>query len=228
MARNALRHGLCAAETPVLPDEDAGTFREFHRQVVEDLGPRGRVEAAMVERIATLQWRLARTGRIEAAIFAVEQARRTCELAETRAQEKHPGETPDWAWLRNNPPRSFRYFMPVESDPPHIVTAVAKWNARQAAYEKAQAKSDVARERYRSMTGAATLDHVMQQPRALETLTRYEVNLYRQLELALRQFWMTAGRRMRPRPAPPEIVQEVPTDAVETLPPANDPGDAEL
>ncbi len=227
-ARNALRHGMCAAETPVIRDEDAGTFRQFHRQVSANLAPHGAVEVAMVERIATLQWRLARAGRIEAAIFAVEQARRTKELAETRVKEKDPGLVPDWRLLKDHPPPPTRpYFLPTEDDPPHVVKAVKDWNAKQAAYDKAVTKRDVAREQFRSMTDAGTLNHIMQNPQALETLTRYEITLYRQLEDALRQYWMTVGRRTRSRPPAPEIESEIVQD-LETLPPANDRGDAPI
>ncbi len=208
--RNALQHGLCAAETPVLPDEDAGVFRQYHQRLMAELAPRGMLEAAMVERIANLQWRLARAGGIEAAIFAVEHARRAHLLAESRCSEADPGSMPDWDQVRRYPPRGGVQF--EDDEEPHVLAAVETWNTQLATYKKARAKRDVAREQYRSMTGAKTFDHLMDQPKRLENLTRYEINLYRQLEAALRQYWMVAGVRPRPADDAPEILQSAPAD----------------
>ena len=81
-ARNAVAHGLCA-ETPVLPGEDEAKYKQCRCHVLDDLAPSGMLECAMVERIAVLQWRLARAGRIEAAMFALEHACRTHRLLRT-------------------------------------------------------------------------------------------------------------------------------------------------
>ncbi len=205
-ARNALAHGLCAAAMPVLPDEDAGVFKEFHRRLVEDLAPDGMLECGIVERIAVLQWRLARAGRIEAAIFALEHARRAHAQAKERVKETDPGSMPDWDWLRDNPPPGQIWI--EDDDAPHVIEAAKDWNAEMATHKTSVLIRDAAWERYRGMTEAATFSHFMHQPQALETLSRYEIGLYRQLEAVLRQFWLVAGRRPRRPMEPPEIIQE--------------------
>ncbi len=61
--------------------------------------------------------------------------------------------------------------------------------------------------------GNTFLHTLYRAPQALETLSRYEVGLYRQLEAALRQYWLVAGSRQRRRSdAPPELVQDVSSD----------------
>ncbi len=65
---NALRHGL-RAETLVLPDEDPAEFERFRDALFDELVPGGELEAALVERIVLLAWRLRRVGQIEARVF---------------------------------------------------------------------------------------------------------------------------------------------------------------
>lgn len=63
------------------------------------------------------------------------------------------------------------------------------------------------------MIDARTYGHFMEYPQALETLSRYEVGLYRQLEAALRQYWLVAGVRPHGRGEPPrELVQDISPD----------------
>ena len=68
-AANALRHGLAAARTVVLPDEDAGAFARFRHDVIADLDPQDTLQAALAGRIALLLWRLDRAARLEAELF---------------------------------------------------------------------------------------------------------------------------------------------------------------
>ena len=64
---NALRHGL-RAETLVVPDEDPEEFERFRQSLNGELAPGGELETVLVDRIATLAWRLRRVGQIEAGI----------------------------------------------------------------------------------------------------------------------------------------------------------------
>ena len=70
-SRNATKHGL-TSRLPVLPDEDPAIFEEFRHAVSAELRPLGTLETAWVNRIAALQWRLARVPGLEAAVLADE------------------------------------------------------------------------------------------------------------------------------------------------------------
>jgi hypothetical protein len=72
VSSNALKHGLLSKET-LLPDEDASGLDELRRQLGLALEPANEIEAVLVERIVSLTWRLKRAGRIEAALFVIEQ-----------------------------------------------------------------------------------------------------------------------------------------------------------
>ncbi len=69
---NALRHGL-TAETVVLPNEDADAYVELRRRLHEELDAKSTLEAAIVDRIAALFWRLRRLGRVELDLFEWER-----------------------------------------------------------------------------------------------------------------------------------------------------------
>jgi trehalose utilization protein len=69
---NALRHGL-TAETAVLPDENADAYVELRRRLHEELGAESMIEAAIVDRVAGLLWRLRRLGRVELDLFEWER-----------------------------------------------------------------------------------------------------------------------------------------------------------
>ena len=172
-----------------------------------DLAPNGMLEGAMVERIAQLQWRLARAGRMEAAIFALEHARRAFVLADERATETDPGKMPDWDWVRDNPPPETVWIQ--DDDAPHVIETVKEWNAECGTHKIAKFKRDRARETHRGMVEAATFSHFVHQPAVLETLSRYETGLYRQLEAALRQYWAVVCHRPR-RPMPPVVEEAAP------------------
>ena len=66
---NALSHGLTAASTVVLPEEDADAFERLRQGVIADLDPAGALQEALAQRIAVLLWRLDRATRLEAELF---------------------------------------------------------------------------------------------------------------------------------------------------------------
>ena len=63
--RNALAHGLRAAEV-LLPDEDESGYRQFKQEVFNDFAPANAVESELVGRIVNYCWRLRRCIRVEA------------------------------------------------------------------------------------------------------------------------------------------------------------------
>ena len=66
---NALRHGLTAARTVVLPDEDGEAYERLRQGVLADLDPAGALQEALAQRIVVLLWRLDRAARLEAELF---------------------------------------------------------------------------------------------------------------------------------------------------------------
>ena len=66
---NALSHGLTAASTVVLPEEDADAFERLREGVIADLDPAGVLQEALAQRVAVLLWRLDRAARLEAELF---------------------------------------------------------------------------------------------------------------------------------------------------------------
>ena len=66
---NALSHGLTAASTVVLPEEDTDAFERLREGVIADLDPAGALQEALAQRIAVLLWRLDRAARLEAELF---------------------------------------------------------------------------------------------------------------------------------------------------------------
>ena len=67
---NALSHGLTAARTVVLPEEEPEDFELLRQGVIADLAPAGALQEALAQRIALLLWRLDRVARLEAELFA--------------------------------------------------------------------------------------------------------------------------------------------------------------
>ena len=66
---NALSHGLTAASTVVLPEEDTDAFERLREGVIADLDPAGALQKALAQRVAVLLWRLDRATRLEAELF---------------------------------------------------------------------------------------------------------------------------------------------------------------
>jgi hypothetical protein len=71
-SKNARKHGLLSRDL-VLPDEDAGEYREFVLELDCELHPQGAMEKALVERIVGLLWRLRRAGKLENAVLYWQQ-----------------------------------------------------------------------------------------------------------------------------------------------------------
>lgn len=51
VARNAIKHGLCARRLVLLVDEDAAAFGAFEAALHEELAPEGALQADLVARI---------------------------------------------------------------------------------------------------------------------------------------------------------------------------------
>ena len=68
-AANALRHGLSAAHTFMLPDEDPEEFERLQEHTIADLKPENTLQAVLAQRIVVLLWRLDRAARLEAELF---------------------------------------------------------------------------------------------------------------------------------------------------------------
>ena len=67
-ARNAIKHGLLS-QLPVLPEEDGAQFEEMRLNLYSDLRPESQLETLIVNRLASVQWRLARVPVLEAELF---------------------------------------------------------------------------------------------------------------------------------------------------------------
>ena len=91
---NALKHGL-TAKTALIPGEDPEEFRDFVWSMVQDLAPRGPVQAELAQRVAVLMWKRRRlAGAEEQALadlqarYAAKSARRLRELEEQAETEE--------------------------------------------------------------------------------------------------------------------------------------------
>jgi hypothetical protein len=69
-AQNALKHGLRAERFVTVGDEDPAAFEALESALIEELAPDGALQRLLASRIARAAWRLERTERIEAALFA--------------------------------------------------------------------------------------------------------------------------------------------------------------
>jgi len=67
-AQNARKHGLTSRRM-VLADEDAAEFEQLWRNVHRELNPETQLEVLIVNRIAAVQWRLARVPALEAELM---------------------------------------------------------------------------------------------------------------------------------------------------------------
>ena len=68
-ARNALKHGLCAAKYHVLAEESPAEFAAHEAALLADLAPVGALQTVLARRVASAAWRLARADHIEADLF---------------------------------------------------------------------------------------------------------------------------------------------------------------
>ena len=67
-AQNARKHGLTSRRM-VLADEDAAEFEQLRRNLHAELAPETQLETLIVNRIAAVQWRLARVPALEAELM---------------------------------------------------------------------------------------------------------------------------------------------------------------
>jgi hypothetical protein len=72
-ASNAVRHGL-TAETVIQPLEDADDYQSFEEAVAAGFDPQTAVERELILRLASLLWRLRRATSIETALFRIDDA----------------------------------------------------------------------------------------------------------------------------------------------------------
>ena len=108
---NALRHGLLSQEV-VLPGEDESAFDELYEKFREELLPEGELEIQLVERIATLCWRLRRIGKVEAGIFEMQRSesylQRVKSAAEKRLESMMPIEFQVSSWEAASDEKSYQ------------------------------------------------------------------------------------------------------------------------
>jgi hypothetical protein len=71
---NACRHGL-TAETIVIGDEDPKAFEALRAQLLEEYNPRPGIESELVERLASVMWRMRRIPKFEAALIEIRRDR---------------------------------------------------------------------------------------------------------------------------------------------------------
>jgi hypothetical protein len=69
-AQNALKHGMRAQKCVVLPGERMSAFKAFEAALMAELAPEGALQAVLAQRVVAASWRLARTERLEAELFA--------------------------------------------------------------------------------------------------------------------------------------------------------------
>jgi hypothetical protein len=72
VSQNATKHGLLSSQT-LLPWEKSCSLEEFRQNLIAELQPKGELEMLLIDRIASLIWRLRRACKIETAILAIEQ-----------------------------------------------------------------------------------------------------------------------------------------------------------
>src|ERR1041385_8016231 len=69
--RNAFRHGL-TGESVIAVLEDDKAYRKFEAIILRDYSPDTAVERALVDRLASLLWRLRRAAAIESGLFDIQ------------------------------------------------------------------------------------------------------------------------------------------------------------
>jgi hypothetical protein len=79
---NSLKHGLTAQQI-VIGDEDPTEFEVLRDELGEEFAPLGGLESQLVDRLASLLWRIRRVPRFEATVIEAHRA----EIARTRTSE---------------------------------------------------------------------------------------------------------------------------------------------
>lgn len=86
-SKNAMKHGIFSKVAVLEEIEDEEQFKHFHAQFFEELQPVGIVESTLVDRIVSLQWRLARVPRAERAM--IEKGRMEARMKHSLEETQH-------------------------------------------------------------------------------------------------------------------------------------------
>ncbi len=163
--QNAFRHGL-TAQTVIRLVESAEAYTDLETLIIADYEPQTTIERVLVERLASLLWRLRRAVTIETGLFQA-QGR----IADLRRVDQC-GTAPDPLWVfrsllnQNKPGLSKGAMATRELTEPAVETVPNK---------HAPTEHDQALELGRRFVRVANLDDEI-----LERIMRYEVSLWRQ------------------------------------------------
>lgn len=193
VSRNAVRHGLLARE-PVLASEDTDAFEGLRTRIREELRPGAGIEAALVDRVVSLLWRLQRLGVIEAGLLTSF----TAEVIVARAQAAlrlRKGKDPAIAGLL---PAARSQSSQAEAG--LAFSAVAPAEREEAKRQLAIAESE---QRRPEVAVAIGFMRAVAEKDYLGLLSRYETSLSRDLDRTLERLSrMKAARKVLAPPSP--------------------------
>lgn len=193
VARNAIRHGLLTRE-PVLTSEDTDAFEGLRARIREELKPRPGLEAALVDRVVSLLWRLQRLGVIEAGLLTSF----TADVIVARAQaalRPRKGKDPAIAGL----------LAAGRGETSQVATGLTFSAVEPAEREEAEQQLAIAEaEQRRPEVAVATgFMHAVAGKDYLGLLSRYETSLSRDLDRTLERLGrLQAARRLPSRGSP--------------------------
>jgi hypothetical protein len=167
---NAVRHGL-TAETVIGALEDAEDYKAFEAAIIADYDAHSAVERELVLRLASLLWRLRRATAIETGLFAIE-AEHLIEAGRTHQVSPTSREAVR-ALFGPREPISFPDSLPACS-------------------VRAEPSVDLAANLTQCFLNLTSLPNF-----ALDRLSRYETNLWRQAGQVL--FTLDASNRRKPQ-----------------------------
>lgn len=166
--RNALRHGL-TAEAIINVLEDPADYEAFEAEIRGDYQPRTAVEHELINRLASLLWRLRRATAIESGLLQIQAEVLRERKAHNRAEAQH----------RNGPLSIFYSLIPsVEASKLETVEAVQNQqpeNPRSHSNGGPDATGPAQSELARAFMRLAKVDSGV-----FERLGRYETSLWRQ------------------------------------------------
>lgn len=166
--RNALKHGLTAAEV-VLPDESEAAFEAFRGALFDELDPGSVFEAALADDIAALMWRMRRCHRIEARLVQLRQAQDG-----VKREQKARG---------------------LKASKRLVAQFPALYGEDERADEGVRRAERETAKPHLALARAFLIDLAKEE--GLAKLSRYETTLRRNLERALVQFERARQRRLR-------------------------------
>jgi hypothetical protein len=165
--QNAFRHGL-TAQTVISLVERADEYADFETLIIADYEPQTTIERVLVERLASLLWRLRRVVTIETGLFEL-QAKT---IRDRRAREQHKARTDELIVFRN----LLNQAKPVSQTTPELLEPDTQSRTNEAAENSDQTTVPArALDISRSYLRLDTIDSGI-----LERLERYEVSLWRQ------------------------------------------------